>query len=59
MTLKQRNQEQIRMALGEVNRYFFYEHNGREAENEQELLEHFIMFGAHIYAVNHKQEEEK
>lgn len=57
MNIKQRNEEQIRMALGDVNRYYFNQHHGRDAETNQELLEYFITHGAKIYADNHKEEE--
>ena len=47
------------MALepGGKNRYYFYEHYGRDPENDAELILYFIEFGAKIYADNHKEEE--
>jgi hypothetical protein len=62
MNIKKRNQEQIKMALGEVNRYYFGLHYNRAPkeghEGEAELLAYFIEFGAEIYAKEHGEGED-
>ena len=62
MNTRQRNSEQIKMALGDVNRYYFAEHYGRSAkegkEGEDELLIYFITYGSGIYAATHEDAKE-
>ena len=53
MTLKERNQMQIIEALGEVNRYFFHEHYGRDGTDD-ELVIYYIEKGAKIFAEKHE-----
>jgi hypothetical protein len=47
------------MALGSVNRYYFWEHYGRDPVDDQELILYFIEKGAKPYADKHQQEEDK
>ena len=41
--------KQLEEALGEVNRYFFHEHYGRDGSDE-ELVMYYIEFGAKKFA---------
>jgi hypothetical protein len=63
MNIQRRNAEQIGIALGEVNRYYFgLKHNRPPKdghEGEQELLLYFIEQGAKIYADEHQNEDNK
>ena len=57
MTLKQRNEMQIQIALGDVNRYYFHEHYQRDATSDEELVMYFVEFGAKIFSDLHKEDE--
>ena len=56
MDLHTWNQTQIEIALGEVNRYFFHLHFGRNAKNDEELMEYYAQYGAGVFAHLHKGE---
>lgn len=56
MDLHTWNQTQIEIALGEVNRYFFNLHFGRDAKNDEELMEYYAQYGAEVFAHLHKGE---
>lgn len=56
MNLKQHNAEQIRLALGNDNRYFYKLHYGFDAKSDTDLIMYFIDFGAEIYRQNHPDE---
>lgn len=56
MDLRTWNQTQIEIALGEVNRYFFNLHYGRNAKSDEELMEYYAEFGAGLFAQLHQGE---
>lgn len=56
MNLSNWNKTQIEIALGEVNRYFFHEHFGRDAKSDEELMQYYAEFGASMFAHLHKGE---
>ena len=56
MDLRTWNQMQIEIALGEVNRYFFNLHHGRDAKSDEELMEYYAQFGAEVFATLHQGE---
>ena len=58
MTLQEWNQRQIDEARGEVNRYFFHEHYGRNAESDDELILYYIEFGGASHYRNENNTEE-
>lgn len=45
MNLKEHNQLQIKEALGEVNRYYFWVVNKRDPKNDTELILFYIENG--------------
>jgi hypothetical protein len=59
MTLREWNAMQVAEALGDVNRYFFWQHHNREPINDDELVIYYATNGgAYHYYTNHKQERE-
>lgn len=54
MTLKERNQMQIREALGEVNRYYFHEHYGRDGSDDELVMFYITGGGARDFAEKHE-----
>lgn len=56
MNLHEWNTTQIDIALGEVNRYFFHLHFGRNAKNDDELMLYYAEYGASIFAHLHQGE---
>ena len=46
--LRKWNEEQLKEALGNDNRYYFYLKYGRPAENNNELLLHYILEGGAV-----------
>lgn len=59
MTLQEWNAMQIAEALGDVNRYFFWQKNNRDPLDNDELVIFYILNGgAKHYRDNHKQESE-
>lgn len=59
MTLQEWNAMQIAEALGDVNRYFFWQHHNREPINDNELVIYYATNGgAQHYYNKHKQERE-
>ena len=57
MTLRERNEAQIKEALGDVNRYFFYEHYKRDGSTD-ELIMYYIEFGAKKFSERVVQQEQ-
>lgn len=56
MNLKLWNLLQIKESQSDMNRYYFHEHYGRDAENDAELLLYYIEHGAKIFSELHKEE---
>lgn len=55
MTLKQWNEAQIKEALSDTNRYYFWLKYGRSAENDKELIIYYIFYGgASDFRKNHQ-----
>ena len=52
------NMMQISEALGEVNRYFFWKHYGRDATSDHELVMYYGEYGAAEFADKHRGELE-
>jgi len=58
MNLKTWNLLQIQESQSDTNRYYFHQHYGRDAENDEELLFYYISFGARIFSELHKEERD-
>lgn len=56
MTMKEWMERQKVEALGEVNRYYFHEHYGRDANSDNELMMYYIEHGAEIFSELHRNE---
>ncbi len=54
MTLHDRNQQQIDLALSDTNRYYYWKHYGVEAPDDNALVIYFAEFGAKIFAETHE-----
>ena len=54
MKLREWNELQIKEALSDINRYYFYLKYGRPAINDQELILYYIEYGgAKDFKENH------
>lgn len=58
MTLKERNAMQIAEALGDVNRYYFYQHYGVNGSDE-ELVMYYIEYGARDFSLRNEDPQSR
>ena len=56
--LKKHNEEQIKLALGPINRYYQWLHTGNQNPTDEDLVMYFIEFGAEIFAREHPEEKQ-